>query len=529
MKRRLIALTVILGGVVAIQASLRSGETFAEDVAEIIYDKCASCHHASGIAPFSLITYNEVFNNQFAIQQSIASGEMPPWPPDTTYQNYAHERIISDAERQIIYNWIGDGAPEGDPNLTPPAPVFLAGPSLGTPDLTVAAPNYMSSANAQDDYVCFSIPTNLTSEKWIQAVEIEPGNPGIVHHCLIFIDDGSYLMDTTSGECVGPTLGTLIGEFTPGATPTIYPTSTDVKMGVRLPAGSSIVLAMHYPEGSIGQMDETKAHLYFYPDGTQDIREIKIERAIENWSFCIPANTTQAVAAQYPVGSNTTSADLTILSVFPHMHNLGSSIKSYGVDNAGDTIPMVNVNNWDFEWQGFYTFKTPQILPQGSKLYGEGTFDNTILNLNNPNNPPIMACAGLNTSDEMFLVYYMYTDYEAGDENLNIDSMLNVSLWELQARGENDEFKVVTYPNPFSEQIAFMYHLEKDASVRLNVYNAQGALVREVSRGFQQEGRQEIFWDGRNAAGSKVKDGMYFYQLIIGDQRIGGEVLMMAR
>lgn len=527
MKTRLLALAVIAGGIFTIQANIRTGETFAEDIAPILYDKCVSCHHTGGIGPMSLIEYDTVYDNRFLIQSSVVTGEMPPWPPDENYQTYAHERLLSPTEIQMIMDWVSDGAPEGDPNLTPPPPVIQQAPILGTPDLTLTAPNYMSSATSQvDDYVCFVIPSGLLTDKKVQAVEIEAGNPSIVHHCLIFIDEtGNYQQDTTSHECVGPTSGTLIGEFTPGSSPTIYPSGPTVKMGVTLPANSNVVLAMHYPEGSAGQMDQTKVHFYFHPDGTQGVREISIDRLVENWLFCVPANQTQSVDAQWPNGAGSLPQDWSVLAVFPHMHTIGTSIKSYAIDPQGDTIKMVNVPQWDFEWQGFYHFKNPQFVPQGSTFYSEGEYDNTILNPNNPNNPPQTICAGLNTSDEMFLTYYMHTPYEVGDEFLNIDSMLNVSAEEIYAR-DAEPFSVLAYPNPFNDQISFMYQLPERDDVTLNIYSTSGQRVRSIDAGTQLSGTQSIIWNGRSDAGAQLSNGLYYYQMVIGDRRVGGQVML---
>ena len=71
---------------------------FSEDIAPIIYENCSGCHHTGGIGPFSLISYNDVFTNKTAVDYSISNGNMPPWPPDTSYSRFSHERVLSSDE-----------------------------------------------------------------------------------------------------------------------------------------------------------------------------------------------------------------------------------------------------------------------------------------------------------------------------------------------------------------------------------------------------------------------------------------------
>ena len=71
---------------------------YSEDIAPIIYNKCLMCHHSGGIGPFSFETYSNTVSNIGMIQHVVSNGEMPPWPPDTNYQRYAYENILSSFE-----------------------------------------------------------------------------------------------------------------------------------------------------------------------------------------------------------------------------------------------------------------------------------------------------------------------------------------------------------------------------------------------------------------------------------------------
>ena len=76
--------------------------TFNEHIAPIFYANCTGCHHNGGVGPFSLIDYQDSYNMRNAIQSSVLSGYMPPWPPDTNYSRFRHERILSDQEINLI-------------------------------------------------------------------------------------------------------------------------------------------------------------------------------------------------------------------------------------------------------------------------------------------------------------------------------------------------------------------------------------------------------------------------------------------
>ena len=499
---------------------------WSEDVAEIVYDKCSGCHHTGGIGPFNLTSYNDAVNWQNSILLAINTNQMPPWPPDTSYAEYAHPRVLTNAERLLINDWVTCGAPEGDPNLAPPAPVFnSSGPQLGTPDVTLSAPVYASNAGVNsDDYVCFTIPTNLATDKWIQAVEVEPGNPAIVHHCLVFVDDqSSFPTDTIGGDCVGPTTGSLIGEFTPGSKPIVFPNGQGIKMGVNLPAGANIVLAMHYPEGSQNMIDSTKVHLYFYPDNTTGVREISINSLIENWSFWLPPGQVTPVQAEFPPNSNLIG-NWTILGVFPHMHLIGHDIMSYGVNPGNDTVPFVRIPDWDFEWQGFYYFDKPKKMLSGGKLYGFGNYDNTINNPHNPNNPPQIVTAGLNTTDEMFLVYFQYLPYQPGDENLNMEDLITLSVDDIRERSDSPS-PVLVYPNPARDQMSFLVDLASPADVQLEIMDMNGRIVNRLVDESRPAGAWKVQWDGTDQGGTVVPGGVYFYRVLVDKQWYGGKLI----
>ena len=286
-----------------------------------------------------------------------------------------------------------------------------------------------------------------------------------------------------------------------------------------LEAGSNIVFAMHYPEGSYGTFDQTKVHFYFYDEPISNFRQIYANPILQNWVFNIPANTIDTVEATF----NGTFNNFTLLSVFPHMHLVGKSIESYATTPLNDTIPFIRIPHWDFEWQDFYWFEYMKKVPFGSQLYAQGIYDNTVNNVHNPNSPPQDITAGLNTSDEMFLVYFHYMLYEPGDENINVDSLTNIFL-SLDNIEPQRAIKV--YPNPFEHQVNINFSLEAPEYVNVYIYDLQGKLVKKIWQGTLNEGHHSIQWDGTNENNGSVKSGLYFYSMSVGKKQYHGQLLL---
>ena len=391
---------------------------YSEHVAPIIYDKCLKCHHNGGISPIPLETYSNTVLNSGMIQHVTSTGEMPPWPPDTLYREFSYQNTLSIDEINTITDWIANGSPLGDTTLLPQMPTFNNSSQLGIPDLELQMPTYSSNAGAGvDDYVCFSIPTGLTQNRKIKAIEVIPGNIQTVHHVLVSIDPFPNNSVVTTPNCMGPQ-GKLIYSYAPGSGPLVYPETNNISFGVELNANSSISLAMHYPEGSFGQLDSTKVRFYFYPQNTT-IREISneflINEGLFGTPFFLPPNQITEITGSY----GPTTQDYSLMSVFPHMHLLGKDLVCYAVTPTNDTINLIRINKWDFEWQGDYYFKNFIKIPAGSIIYAKGRYDNTA----SPSNPnPTMVQSGFNTEDEMFVFVFQFLPYQSGDENISIEN-----------------------------------------------------------------------------------------------------------
>jgi hypothetical protein len=114
---------------------------------------------------------------------------------------------------------------------------------------------------------------------------------------------------------------------------------------------------------------------------------------------------------------------ISIITINPHMHLLGKSFKAYALSPQGDTIRLIDIPRWDFNWQYFYTFKKPVKIPKGYTIVAEGVYDNTVKNPFNPNTPPKLVQdqnGSMRSVDEMFQFIISYVPYQEGDELIDL-------------------------------------------------------------------------------------------------------------
>ncbi len=451
-----------------------------KDVAHIFYSRCTSCHHENQHAP-SMMNYTETLNMGYLLAGQLIANTMPPWPPDTTYTRFVHEHLITDTEKNDLLNWINHGFLMGDTTLAPPAPTYQQYQLNGTPDLVLRTGTFASNANTQDAYNCFSLPTNLSQDRILRAYEIIPGNVPIVHHVVVNLDSMGTTTSSLSGNCFNITGDIGLGGYAPGAPPTVFPGQAPLKAGIRIRAGSKIVLQIHYPAGTMGQIDSTQIRLYFYPIGTTNVRPMYASVPLQNWSLDIPPNTTRTFASTYYV-----PYPISVFAAFPHSHKICTSLINYAYQ-ATDTIPLIKINNWRFDWQGYYTFKNMVKIPNGYTIRSSHFYDNTTNNLNNPFNPPIHVYAGTSTTDEMLFDAFQWMFYLPGDELIDVNSILeNDPL--LAGVNENKMSDLISnvYPNPSSDKLNIYLSKRSDYKISISTIEGKNVLSAKTNEDYSQ-------------------------------------------
>jgi Secretion system C-terminal sorting domain len=502
-----------------------------KDIAPILIKNCTSCHHDGGVM-FSLTKYSEVKNRGNSIKNDVQTGYMPPWPPDANYRKFTHQRIVSTADKNLLVNWINNGMVAGDTTLAPKAPIYSKSTLNGKPDLILKLPKYKSTAVNNDHYYCLNVPSGITADRFIKAFEFIPGRPDLIHHVVITIDTTGKAMDNLVGDSYNDQGQIGIGDFAPGTGPSVFPSMAPAKMGFRLKSKSVVSFQIHVPEGTDGEVDSTsEIHFFFYPLGEPNIRELFFETVLQNWSFNIPANSVVNAKAYFPSDQSGNPfplpIDFTILNAWVHSHNTCTSIINYAYKGT-DTIPLIKVPNWDFHWQGVYTYEKLLKMPAGYTMFSEHKFDNTVNNPRTPDhNQPVMP--GLFTRDEMLFDSYTFTSYIAGDENIDIAAILAKDPLFFTTSTDDQTptvMAVKVYPNPFTDQTKIEYTLLTSQYVTIKIFNTMGQEVSKLSSKIEGQGAQSHTWDGTDSNGNKLQEGVYFYQIQAGQNQTSGKILL---
>jgi hypothetical protein len=381
--------------------------TFSDEIVRIFQRHCQTCHREGGIAPFPLTSYAPAYKARDDIRDVVRWRRMPPWKPVEGFGEFQHVRRLSTDEIATIERWIDAGAPEGDKGRLPPPLAFPDTWTIGEPDvvLSLGSP-YTVPARAGDLYRCFVVPTSFPEDRYVSAVEVLPGNRKIVHHVLTYVDTSgaSVALERREGgpgyTCFGgpgfaPQGG--LGGWAPGAPPVVMP----ARVGMRLPAGAHVVIQVHYNNhGDLAGTDLTRIGLRL---AREPIDKRMRTVPILDRAFTIPAGAPRhEVTASWTVPSRW---DLHALSVSPHMHLLGRAMKVTATYPDGTVRPLIYIDDWDFHWQGAYTFTTPVPLPGGTRIDMHAVFDNSADNRRQPNRPPKPVGWGEATTDEMAIVF----------------------------------------------------------------------------------------------------------------------------
>jgi hypothetical protein len=289
---------------------------------------------------------------------------------------------------------------------------FTEGWTLGPPDLILEPKEEMIvGAQGGDLFRCFVLPTDLKEDKFVVAYEVRAGNPRVVHHTLHFLDTqgrGRRLEDrekerekkpdepdrgpgynSRMGPGFFPPSGD-VGGWAPGLRPCYLPDG----VGYYLPKNCDVVMQIHYHRTGRVEKDKTRLGLYFAKKPADKPLQAF---AIPGRFLYIPAGT-----ESYKVkGDLWLAQDAMLHTTTPHMHLLGKTIKITMTPPNGPTTTIIDIAEWDYNWQETYFFKEPIKAPAGTKFTVEAVFDNSAKNPKNPNNPPKAVTFGEQTTNEM--------------------------------------------------------------------------------------------------------------------------------
>jgi hypothetical protein len=370
--------------------------TFHRDIEPLLQAHCQGCHRPGEAAPMALIRYEDVRKWSAAIKEAVALRKMPPWFADPRHGSFANDRRLTQEEIDTIAKWADSGKKEGDPKDAPKPLTFTEGWAIGKPDAVIEMPNAVEvPASGTIDYTYIVVPSGFTEDKWVEKVEVRPGNRAVVHHIVMMIRPPGvrYLPDAKPGVAYVPTKRQarghqpdtgkgvfegsgaveMIGVYVPGGLP------YEVGPGQArfIPKGSDVIFQMHYTANGKAGNDQSRIGFVF---AKEPPKERVVNTFVMNPNLHIPP-----MAADHEVHARVTLyEDTRVLSLFPHMHVRGKGFEYHVTYPNGEHETLLTVPKYDFNWQLTYYLKEPKVLPKGSVIECVAHYDNSP---NNPANP----------------------------------------------------------------------------------------------------------------------------------------------
>lgn len=375
--------------------------TYNKDIAPLIADRCAMCHHPGGSAPFSLLTYDDVKRRAALIGSVIERRYMPPWKADPANGPFVGQHPLSDREIRLVRDWVDHGAIEGGSHNAATVATWTEGWQLGAPDQILRLPKpYTLPADGTDVFRIFVLPIPQERRRFVRALEFRPGNPRVVHHANIRIDKTTASRELDDRDQAPGYEGLISrsaqypdGHFlgwTPGQVAPLLPK----ELAWRLEPGSDLVVEVHMrPSGRVEEVAPSIGLYFSDVPATRTPAMLRLGRQ----SIDIPAGD-----AGYTVtDSYVVPVDVTVVAVQPHAHYRARDVRGEATLPDGSVTPLVTIRDWDFRWQHVYRYVTPLQFPKGTRLSMRYTYDNSDNNPRNPERPPKRARWGQRSSDEM--------------------------------------------------------------------------------------------------------------------------------
>jgi hypothetical protein len=364
--------------------------TYSNQIARLMNKHCVECHRSGEIAPFALTGYDEVVGWAGMLAEVVREQRMPPWHANPQHGDFENERLMTDEEKELIYEWVRQGAPEGDPADHPELPEFVTGWRLPRdPDQVIQMRKkpFTVPAEGAVEYQYFAVDPGFTEDKWVSAADVVPGARSVVHHVIVFVSPPENRRRHGLG---------LLAAYVPG--------QGSMQLGegrARLvPAGSKLIFQMHYTPVGSEVIDMTKLGLVFAdPDSvTEEVvsliamdEKFEIPPHVENYRV-------DAARRHWPAGGK-------LLAMAPHMHVRGKSFRFEGIWPDGRREIMLDIPQYDFNWQTAYALAEPLPLHEGFVIECVANFDNSAKNLVNPD-PSAAVRWGDQTWNEMMVAFF---------------------------------------------------------------------------------------------------------------------------
>ena len=382
-----------------------SDVTYHGRISRIVARHCVECHRDGGVGPFPLDSFDDLVAHAAMVREVIDRGTMPPWfaaptPADAetgrVHTPWANDRSLAEAEKRDLMAWLTGGRPEGNPADAPATRTYPDGWLIGTPDAVFEfAEPVRVKATGVMPYQTVIVETHLPEDRWVQAIEVQPGDRDVVHHALIHL----AAADEQAGDprdVAAEERGGFWGEYVPGQNTLVYPDG----FAKHLPKGARLRFQMHYTPNGTATTDRTRVGVIFAKQPPR--HEVRVA-GIVNPRIAIPPG----AADHREEASLRLPHDATIMGFLPHLHVRGKACRYEVVRGDGSRTTLLDIPRYDFNWQLLYRRHEPLPLAAGDTLVFTAWYDNSPANPANPD-PTQTVRWGPQTFDEMHLGYVEY-------------------------------------------------------------------------------------------------------------------------
>lgn len=385
--------------------------SFYKDVLPVMQTHCQTCHRWGEVGPFPLVTYDDVADHAEMIREVVRERRMPPWPAESP-RHFTKDVRLSVEQIAAIQSWVQGGLAKGRESDAPPAATWPEKRTwkIGEPEVVYEMPQaFTIPAAGLVEYQYYRFKTGFEEDRWVRGVEIQAGEPRVVHHLLVHQVPtggglGAFDMLELYGGLGASRTNTLVGDYSPGDDNAARKYSQD--SGLRIRAGNDIVFEVHYTPIGTELADRSRMGLILADTAPQ--REIKSRLFLKpRGRFLIPKRHPH-FRMQDTYWFET---DVRILGVRPHMHLRAKNYKLDVVhpDEDERTEPILTIPIWDYFWHKTYMFEEPVVLKAGKELLATVVYDNSEFNPNNPD-PDYETPWGQGTEHEMFNTFILYEE-----------------------------------------------------------------------------------------------------------------------
>lgn len=348
--------------------------TFNKEIARIFQKSCWGCHTEGKVkGDIPLSTYEEARPWAKAIKEEILEKRMPPYQAVKGYGSFQHDYLLPQREVELIVSWVEGGAPKGEAKHYPAA---QNGWALGAPDLLLQ-PEKETQISGEGEEVarCFTLPTGLMTNAWLQALDFQPGNGPLVQRA-------TFALQTGAGDACGKVAAVgnphSLGQWVPGQAPLQLPLGT----ARLLPANAQIQMTIHYRLNGEAARDRSQLALYFAkPQAKQ-----AAPKAVRNLSLTAAPIKLAAKEALQPVKATLTLTEAAeVIALRPLLFPFGQSLEVRALRPDGVSEVLIWARNYRYNWQPDYVLRRPVVLPRGTRIEATAYLANSDDNPNNPN------------------------------------------------------------------------------------------------------------------------------------------------